>query len=176
MPITRTPLGNSGAASSIQSLLARLPWMKRTVTSPSPHSRQPSWTSPARTRATIRLLLVQAGSRRCAGRRWRNTDSGLAGRAIDQTVDGGRRIDDHVAELDEVDDIGRELHRVVRMDEVPRIGVDLHHWTIARGCHALDERNDDAARKVLQPVEARPGNERLLGAEGQEDRRLDLRQ
>src|SRR5882672_8099109 len=118
MPITRTPLGNSGAASSIQSLLARLPWMKTTVTSPSPHSRQPSWTSPARTLATIRLLLVQAGGRRSAGRRWCNTDRHLVGRAIDQTVDGDRRIDDDVAELDEVNDIGRELHRIVRMDEV----------------------------------------------------------
>src|SRR6516164_8988682 len=47
MPITRRPLGNSGAASSIQSLLARLPWMKTTVTSPLPHSRQPNRTSPA---------------------------------------------------------------------------------------------------------------------------------
>src|SRR3954464_7340992 len=98
MPITRTPLGNSGAAISIQSLLARLPWMKTTVTSPSPHSRQPRWTSPARSLATRPLLLVEPGGRPGPGRGGRRAaDGDVAGRAIDQTVDGNRRVDDDIA-------------------------------------------------------------------------------
>ena len=84
-------------------------------------------------------------------------------------------LSDDVAELDEVDDIGRELHRVVRMDEVTGIRIDLHRRTIAGGRHALDERNDDIAGEILQPVQGGARDERLLGAEGQEDRRLDLR-
>src|SRR6185312_13362316 len=59
MPMTRTPLGNSGAASSIHSLQARLPWRKTTVTSPSPHSHHPSWTSPALTRGMGQAYLFR---------------------------------------------------------------------------------------------------------------------
>src|SRR3954447_21853295 len=138
MPITRRALGKTRAASSIQSLLARLPWMKTTVTSPSPHSRQPRWTSPARSLATRPLLLVEPGGRRGTGR-WsrRDADGDVAGRAIDQTVDGNRRVDHDIAELHEVDYIGRELHRVVGVDEVTRVGIDLHDRPIAGDRHAL---------------------------------------
>ena len=71
IPTTRTPLGKSGAASSIQSLLARLPWMKATVTSPFPHSRQPRLTSPACTLGICCLLVwlaVQPGLEALPGR------------------------------------------------------------------------------------------------------------
>ena len=122
-----------------------------------------------------RPLLVQAGGRRRARRRRRDSERVLIGRAVDQPVDRDRRVDDDAARRDEVDDIVGELDRVVGVDEVTGVRIDLHRRTVSGERHAVHEGNDDVAGEILQPVERGAGNERLLGAEGQEDRRLDLR-
>ena len=51
-----------------------------------------------------------------------------------------------IPEVDEVDDIGGEFHRIVRVDEVTRLRIDLQHRTIAGARHARHERRDDVTR------------------------------
>ena len=128
--------------------------MKTTVTSPPPHSRQPSWTSPACTRGICPYLFRPAVGDAPGGVGATPTSASLDG-AIDQTIDGNRRIGIDVARGHEVDDIAREFHRIVGMDEVPGIRIDLQDRPVTGARHPVMNGTMMSPAEVLQPVERR---------------------
>ena len=59
---------------------------------------------------------------------------------------------------------------------MPGVRIDFQDRPVVGARHPRHERRDDVAAEVLQPVEGGAGDEGLLVAEGQEDRRLDIGQ